>query len=167
MRRFLKSERGDAGMYFLAAIMVWLTLTLSVAYAVIHTVEIGRAQMSADLQIAMRQAASQLNTVGAVQGTQGVTPTEASALVASDLAQIAPATWHYSITGVQVFDQSQAGAPAPSGVPGGVIPGAGIYAAVDLIWPLPVPLVNHVTINIPEWMSANVFVQPTQTWNGG
>lgn len=166
----LRDERGDAGIYFLGVMLVWVVLALATAYAVIHQVGVARAQMSGDLKIALRQAANQLSAVDPVTGTQGDVQSTVQTLVADDLQAVVPSQWSYSLVDAQLFPSSDTGAtPSSLGaswcqIPGGVIPGPGICAAVTLQWPIPVPvvaLVKTVKIDVPEWMSANVFVQPT------
>lgn len=166
--RTLRADvRGDAGIYILATVFLWMALGVAVAYAAIHALVVARATMSRYEQIALQQTAQQLTAIDAVQGAQGVTGDEAALLVSQDLQRLVPPAWHYHITQVHVYTQAQAGQPAPSGVPGGVIPGAGLYVSATLQWLTPVPGVGPLSIPVPEWMSANTYIQPVQQWQGG
>lgn len=171
LSRALGDRRGGAEIYVLTAFLVWISLALAMAYTVVQGVNGARAAMTRYMQIALQQTADQLGAVNAVSGAQGVTDDAAATLFAQDLAnELQGTTWQrlaVTVDQVTVFQASQAGQPAPPGVLGGVIPGPGLYAAVSFPWSLGLPGVPPVTITVPEWMAANVFVQPVQQWNGG
>lgn len=169
LRRALADRRGGAEIYVLAMILIGIAAALTVAYSAVQSVNIARAAMTRAMQVALQQTADQLGAVDAVSGAQGVQSAPVQALFQEDLAaQLRGTRWAtmpVTVDSVQVFGPSQVGQPAPPGVLGGVVPNPGVYAEVSFPWQTGVPGLPPVTVTVPEWMSANVFVQPTPGWN--
>lgn len=150
-------------MSIMAMTLAPLLIGLGIASMLISGVETARADMSRYEQIALARTADRLSAVVATSGTQGVTSAQAKNIFASALKNVTPSSWNYSVEQVQVYDSSQAGALLPDGK---TVPGAGIFAEVGLKWQTPVSGLNP-TIQCPEFMKANIFVQPTGDWKAG
>lgn len=173
--RWWHDETGGVGVYFFGILLIWILLVLTVAMAEVHAVSVARATMSRYVQIALQQTNDLLGVTDAFTGQQGIPAAAANTTVSTlfsqqlrtELTQTRWATATWSVATIDWYTQAAAGQPAPQGVPGGKIPGAGIYVRVNLRWPIPIPGVSPFTIPIPEWMSANVWQQPTRAWIGG
>ena len=163
--RITAEERGDVSILAMLAVLLGVVFLVASGYLAIRSVAAARTEGERFVQIAMRQTADQCAALDAVAVGQGVTQAEAQGLLQTDLGQLMPPDWTWSIANVQVYSQAQAGQAAPPGVEGGVVPGAGIYADVHLVWN--VQFVGAVTIDLPAFLKADAFDTQTLQWQGG
>ncbi|MDA8334381.1 MAG: hypothetical protein M0Z41_05185 [Peptococcaceae bacterium] len=179
LKKLLKSERGDMGIYVMLIMLITVTVVIVAAIAFVWRFWIIKNHVAEGLHEALIQAADDAGSYSVqYQYESGsnqmvINKDEAQTVFNSFLPLNTGLTSNqYTLEYFEVYGPTDQGKPLPGGVPG-VVPGTAIYAMIQVDIPVGdivgMPKLSRQVLYMPisDMVSPNRFHNSLGQWQGG
>lgn len=178
-KKFLKSERGDIGIYVMLIMLIAVTVVIVAAIAFLWRFWIIKNHVAEGLHEALVQAADDAGSYSVQYeyesgSNQMVINQDEAETVFNSVLQLDTGltSSEYTLEYFDVYGPSDQGQPLPGGV-AGVVPGTAIYAMIQVNIPVGdivgMPKLSDQVLYMPisDLISPNRFHNPLGQWQGG
>lgn len=175
--KLFRSQRGDANIYILLAIMISMIFFIASAIVFVHKFWAIKNSGSTALSTALQVAANESTAASVAQFDTGtndvrINQTAAENLFNAELQSLL--SWPpYNVDMFLVYSDLDKDKPMPGSWPG-VIPGAGVYAHITLAIPVSQTAMKMLNLSQPtiympldSFACPNRYSEPQKQWQGG